>query len=168
MKTLIRLAAAAIVLPALTSCIFKEAVFKSGFAKIDGSLAGAWRIDEGGDDDKDELALCFPLDEDRYVIHYPVGDKHGCYFEARPIKVRDRELLQVRAFGSAEGKAPAADDEAWTIIWIEKKEPLMLSIRACNGDKKKLGPDGTRKFLEDAASDWSEVFGDAAVFKKVK
>lgn len=151
---------------ALSSCIFKEAVFKDGFAKPDGSLSGAWKIDEGNNDDKTETALCFLFEADRYLIHYPAMVKNGCYFEARQLKVRDRDLLQLRAFGTAEGKMPGKDDEVWNLAWIAEKKPGQIALRVINDDTKKLGPEGMRKFLEAPESDWNEVFGEAAVFKK--
>src|SRR5438552_922361 len=55
----------------LAACHFKEPVFTEGFAKVDPLLNGVWATD-GTDSDprKIEFAVCAPLDDGRYLIHY--------------------------------------------------------------------------------------------------
>lgn len=170
MKALRLLIAAALAFGPLTSCIFKEPVFTTGFVRADNSWLGVWATDGEGDPRNVELAVFLPLDESRYVLHYPSNDKDNFYFEARLLRVRDRDVMQLRVLGTMKGGAAKSDDDTCTLLWLEKKSPGVLSVRALKGGEEasKRGAAGTRKLLEDPASDWTSAFGDAMEFKRLK
>lgn len=160
-----------LLLGTLASCVFKEPVFATGFGTTNRDLAGVWATDgEGGDPRKIEFAVFLPLDDSRWALHYPTNEKDGFYFEARPLRVRDRDLLQLRVLGTMKAGPAKPGDSIYTLLWLEAKAPGVLSVRALSGDDEatRRGPDGTRKLLEDPASDWNAAFGEPMEFKKLK
>ena len=155
----------------LSGCLFKEAVFTDGFSKVDPALGGVWAADGENDDPrKTEFAVCAPLDDDRYVLHYPSFGKDSLYYEVRPLQVRSRTLLQLRVLASFGNGLPKADAERFTVLWIEKDAGgKSLRVRALGeGDVKEKGPAAARKLLEDPASDWNKAFGESMTFRRLK
>ena len=165
------LLALAVALPILlTSCLFKDPVFTSGFVKTDDSITGVWVAeDEAGDMEKADLAACFKVDDSKYVLHYPARAKDGIYYATQPLKVRDRDLLQVQALGTLKGRPvkPGQDSEAYTLIWIEKADGGKFVVRPLNGKMEKKGPTEVKRLLEDPGTNWDELFADAKVFKRI-
>ncbi len=153
----------------LASCLFKDPVFTEGFIKTDDSIVGVWVMEEEmADMEKADLAACFKVDDSHYILHYPAQKKDGMYFDAQPLKVRDRELLQVRALGSLKDRpVRAGDKEVFTLIWIEKLAAGKLNVRPLNGKLEKKAPAELRKMIEDPGSDWNELFVEAKVFKRI-
>ena len=160
----------AVVLPLLlASCLFKEPVFTEGFARTDDSITGAWVMEEEMSDmAKADLAACFKVDDSHYVLHYPAREKDGIYYSMQPLKVRDRDLLQVQALGTLKGRpVRPGDNEVYTLIWIEKVAPGKLNVRPLNGKMEKTVPADLRKMLEDPGSNWNELFVEPKVFKRI-
>lgn len=152
---------------AFSACLFQEPIFTEGFAKTNPRLGGTWAM-EGSDGtaEKAETAVCAPLDDGRYILHYPTSEKGGMYYEARPLMVRDRMLMQLRILASFTGGIPKADVERYTLIWIEKDaDGQRLRVRALGGDGVKgKTPAEIRKALETPSADWGRLFGEPAVF----
>jgi hypothetical protein len=169
MKILPRLILLAALACSFTACLFKEPVFTEGFAKADAALGGVWATDgEDGDVRKIEFAVCAPLDDGRYLLHHPTGEKGGLYYEARPLKIRERTLLQLRVLASFSDGLPKADADRYTLVWVEK-DGEKVSVRSLGGDGvKNKGPADIRKELEAPSSDWGKLFGEAAVFHRLK
>lgn len=174
MKILTRFLLLAALACSFTACLFKEAVFTEGFAKVDASLGGVWASDGNGGDEGDprkiEFAVCAPLDDARYVLNYPAGQKDGFYFEARPLVIRERTLLQLRVLASFADGLPNADVERYTLVWIDKEaDGKKLRVRTLGGDGvKEKGPAAIRKALETQSTDWGKLFGEPAVFHRLK
>lgn len=171
MKILLRFLLVVAFASSFTACLFKEAVFKEGFANADPALGGVWATEgDNGDPRKMEFAVCAPLDDGRYLLHHPSGGKDGIYYEARPLKVRERNLLQLRIVATFSEGVPKADADRYTLVWLEKAEgEQSLRIRALGGDGiKDKGPAEVRKLLEDPASDWSKFFGEPTIFRRLK
>ena len=155
----------------LTSCLFKEPVFSEGFSKVDPELGGVW-ASEGKESDprKTEFAVCAPLDEDRYVLHHPSGEKGGIFYEARLLRIRDRSLLQLRLLATFNEGLPQTDTERYTLTWIEK-DPAGATIRV-----RSLGGSGTKDktpaevkgLLSSPTEDWNPLFGEPTVFRRLK
>jgi hypothetical protein len=155
----------------LTACLFKEPIFTEGFAKTDASLGGVWATEgDEGDPRKIEFAVCVPLDDGRYILHHPSGDRSGLYYEARPLRIRDRTLLQLRVLASFADGLPGPDAERYTLVWIEKEaDGSKVMVRSLGGDGvKEKGPAAIRAALEGRDTDWGKFFGDAAVFRHLK
>ena len=171
MKILARLILLAVLAWSFTACLLKEPVFTEGFAKTDAALGGVWAADsDEGDPRKVELAMCAPLDEGRYVLHYPTSEKGGMYFEAKPLLIRDRTVLQLRALATLSDGIAKADTERYTLIWIEKEaDGKKLRIRALSGDAVKgKTPAAIRKELEAQSADWAKLFGEPVMFHRLK
>jgi len=154
-----------------TACLFKEPVFTEGFAKADASLGGVWASEgEEADPRKIEFAVCAPLDDGRYILHHPSGEKGGLYYEARSLVIRERTVLQLRVLASFSDGLPNADAERFTLLWIEKEAGgKNLRVRALGGDGVKgKGPAEIRKALETQSTDWGKLFGEAAAFHRLK
>ena len=169
MKILPRLILLAALACSFTACLFKEPVFTEGFAKADAALGGVWVMEgEGGDAPKSESAVCVPLDDGRYILHYPTNEKNGLYYEARPLQLRERTLLQLRVLASTSDGLPKADEERYTLLWIEK-DGEKVRVRALGHDRvKNKGPADIRQELETLSSDWGKLFGKPAVFHRLK
>jgi hypothetical protein len=153
----------------LTSCFFKEPVFTEGFSKVNEALAGVWVAHgEKGDPRKNEFAVCVPIDTERYLLHYPAGEKGGFYYEARPLEIRGRTLLQLRTLATFSDGLPKADAERYTLLWIDP-DSNGFSVRALGGEGVKgKGPAATRNLIEDSSGDWSKLFGDPMTFRRLK
>jgi hypothetical protein len=171
MKITLRLLLLALLSLSFAACQFKEPVFTDGFAKMDPSLGGVWATEgDAGDPRKMEFAVCAPLDEARYLLHHPSGGNDGIYYEARPVVIREHTLLQLRVLATFTGGLPKPDAERFTLLWIEKEaDGKTLRVRSLSGDgvKGKRAAD-VRKELETPASYWTKLFGDAAVFHRLK
>lgn len=171
MKPLARFVLLSLFACSFTACLFKEPVFTEGFAKTDAALGGVWATDgDEGDVRKIEFAVCAPLDEGRYLLHHPSGEKGGLYYEARPVVIRDRTLLQLRVIASFNDGLPKADAERYTLVWIEKEaDGGKLRVRSLGGDGLKgKSPADVRKDLEKQSADWAKLFGEPAVFHRLK
>ena len=146
-------------------------LFKEGFAKTDARLGGVWAMDgDKGDPRKMEFAVCAPLDDERYILHHPTGEKGGLYYEARPLQIRDRMLMQLRILASFSGGIPKADGERYSLVWIEKDaDGQKLRVRSLGGEGvKDKTPAEIRKALETQSTDWGKLFGEPAVFRLLK
>ena len=171
MKALTRLILVTVLACALTACLFKEAIYEKGFSKIDLGLSGVW-VAEGKDGDprKMEFAVCAALDDDRYVLHHPSGEKGGIYYEARLLKIRDHSLLQLRVLAKFSDGLPKADAARYTLAWIEKDAAgSSIRVRALGGEGvKEKGSAEVKRLLELPTADWNSLFGEAMVFRRLK
>ena len=153
----------------LASCLFQDPVFTEGFVKTHNSITGVWVIEEEMDDmEKAGLAACFKLDDSHYVMHYPAREKDGIYFSVQPLKVRDRDLLQLRALGTLKDRpVRPGDKEVYTLVWLEKAADGKLSVRPLNWELKKKSPADLRRMIEDPGGDWNALFVEPKVFKRI-
>jgi hypothetical protein len=171
MKAISRVLGLGLLAALLSSCLFKEPVFTEGFAKVDPALAGVW-ASEGKNQDprKMEFAVLAPVDDSRFFLHQPAGEKGGLYYEVRQLNLRERIVLQLRVLATFSDGIPNPDDSCYTLLWIEKmaggKE---VRVRVLGGDGvKNKGPVEVRKFLEDPSADWKAAFGDSQVFRRLE
>jgi hypothetical protein len=171
MKILARFILLAAFACSFTACLFKEPVFTEGFTRTDAALGGVWATEpEEGDPRKIEFAVCAPLDDGRYILHHPSGGKDGLYYEAMPLAVRERTLLQLRLLASFSDGLPNAEVARYTLVWIEKEaDGKKIRVRSLGGDGvKDKTPEAIRKALQTQSTDWGKFFGDAAVFHRLK
>lgn len=171
MKTLIRLLFTLVVACSLCACLFKQPVFTEGFVKIEPGFGGVWAAEgANGDLRKMEFAVCAPLDEDRCVLHSPAGAKDGIYYEARMLRVRDHNLLQLRLLASFNDGLPKADADPYTVLWLDGdlKGPA-IRVQALNGKiLEGKGPSDVKQLLESASEDWGRLFGEATIYRRLK
>lgn len=163
-----RLLALVLLVAGLTSCLFKEPVFTSGFSKVDGKLAGVWMCESENHDPRERQYAVVAQVGDALMIHYPVNEKGGCYFEARPLQVRGRTLLQARCVATYDDGLPRADQPVYTVLWVEQTGADALTIRSlANEGPQTASPEAARKALEAKEGDWTSLFGEAVVFTRL-
>ncbi len=154
----------------LGSCLFTDPVFTEGFAKTDDSLTGVWVMEEEmADMTKADLAACFRVDETHHVLHYPAREKNGVYYSMQPLKVRDRDLLQLHVLGTLTDRpVRPGDKEAYTLLWIEKVAAGRINVHPPHGSKIEKTPvSEVRKMLADPRGDWNAIFGEPKAFKRI-
>jgi hypothetical protein len=160
---------AALLCLSLSSCLFKEPLFTSGYAPVDSSLIGVWMTEGDGKDPRErEFAVVAGMGADTLMLHYPVGQKGGNYFEARPLKVRGRDLWQLRLATTFDDGVPDKDTPTYTLIWIEKKGDGQFSVRHLSSEGPHTASAAeARKALESDKSDWEKLFGEALLFTRL-
>src|SRR5580658_2328884 len=91
----------------LAGCDYTVPLVKTPGTEIDKSVLGLWQrpIAEG----KIEQLLVLPLDKNEYLVSYPLDAKEGMFARACLCRTDDKTLVQLKWFGTAEGKLP--DDE---------------------------------------------------------
>ena len=171
MKFLARMLLVAALACAVSGCLFKEPVFSEGFAKADASLGGVWVAEgERGDPRKMEFAVMAPLDDTRFVLHHPAGEKGGMYYEARALTIRGRTVLQLRVLATFSDGIPKRDAERYTLLWIEKEDGVQkFRVHTLGGDGvKNKGPADVKKLLEAPDGDWSTLFSEPTTFRRLE
>ena len=145
----------------LSSCLYREPVFTEEFAKVDDRLTGVWVThDKPGDPRTCQYAVCVPLDEDRYLLHHPARSQDSFYYEARPLKRRDRTLLQLRVLSTFKGGPPDLNSKRFTLLWVQKQGDGGVLVRAADGKGPLAGMTSiqAQEALEDLSSDWEAFF----------
>jgi hypothetical protein len=64
---------------------------------------------------------------------------------------------------------PKADDEVYTLIWIEGDlNGASVKVRALDSNRLKgKSPAEVKGLLEDPSEDWNKLFGDPAVYRRL-
>lgn len=170
MKSLLNLLILLTLSCGLSSCLFTEPVFTSGFAKPDSALAGVWLTeDETGDARGREFAVLAQVGEDAFMLNYPVGSKGGSYFEVRPLKVGTKDLWQVRLAVTFEDGLPKSDTPTYTLLLIEKAGEGKLNIRPLKSEgAHTASAAATLKALEAESPEWDQLFGEAKTFLRLE
>lgn len=170
MKTLARLLAVTLLTFGLSACLFKEAVFTSGFQKNDASLPGVWvSEDDSGDPRAREYAVLVPMSDEACMLHYPSGGRDGSYFEVRSLQVQGRTVWQLRLAATFGDGLPSAESPTYTLAWVDKIGEGKLSIRSLKTEGEHTAdPAAVKKALEDKATDWNKLFGEAKVFLRLR
>ena len=152
-----------------TSCLFKEAIFSTGFVKIDATLAGVWTAEpEDGDPRGREFAVLVPVGQEAFMLHYPVGEKGSSYFEVRPLKVGEKDLWQVRLAAGLDSGIPKFDTPTYTLLWVEKSSPGNLSIRPLSHEGAHTSSAAAaRQALETKGADWDKLFSEPKTFTRL-
>ncbi len=170
MKPILQFLTVTMLALSLSSCLFKDPVFTEGFTKADPALAGVWMSeDETGDPRGREFAVLAPIGADAFMLHYPVGNKGSSYFEARPLKVGDKEVWQVRLAATFEDGVPKTETPIYTLLLVENSGEGKLSIRALNNEgDHTTSAAATRQALDAKSPDWNKLFGEAKMFVRLK
>jgi len=171
MKIILRILATIALAGSLSACLFKQPVYTEGFVKMDPGLGGVWATqDEDGDLRKTGFAVCAPLDEDRSVLHWIEYGKEGVYYEGRMLKVRDHHLLQLRMLATFDEGLAKADDERYTVLWLEGdlKGPAIKVFALDHERMEGKGPAEVKRLLESPSEDWKGLFGEGMIYRRMK
>jgi hypothetical protein len=171
MKPFLRLLAVATLMVGLTSCLFKEPIFTGGFLPTDPDLAGVWMADDENADARNrEFAVISPVGSDAFTLNYPVGNKGGNYFEARPLKVAGKDIWQVQLTVTFEDGVPKKDTPTYTLLQVEKVGTNQLKVRSLKseGDHTASAAATQKALSGDKSPDWDKLFGEAHSFTRLK
>jgi hypothetical protein len=100
MKKLLTLLACAL----LAGCDYTVPLTTAPAMELDKSLLGLW--ENSTEDNKIDQLLVLPLDAKEYLVSFPSGDKDGMFARACLCRAGDKTLVQLKWFGTADGKLP--------------------------------------------------------------
>jgi len=112
----------------LSSCIFKEPVFRQGFTPAPKSWPGVWTTD-GTDPRTGEYALLAPLNDGSYLLTQPANSAGAFYYQCTHLRIRGRHLLQLQVLASFKGGLPKGGVGSWTLVWVTPLLDGRLSVR---------------------------------------
>jgi hypothetical protein len=78
--------------------------------------------------------------------------------------------LQLRSLASFGDGLPKANDDIYTLVWIEGDlSGPSINVRALNGNSVKgKSPADVKGLLENSAEDWNKLFGEAVEYRRLK
>lgn len=148
---------------ALGSCVFEQPVFESGLARP-AHLDGLWQTTDANGDV--QHAALFPLGEQTSLLQYPLAT-NGWWFEARSLRINDRDLLQLRVLAGPGSQPAEKGGNNYTLAWLETLADGTVRMRALDGasiGKAGLTAASLRDVLSDPQGDWDKFFGAASIF----
>jgi hypothetical protein len=162
MKTLlIMLACCGLVL----GCDYTVPLVTTPGIEIDKSVLGLWQTTT--EDGKTEQLLVLPLDKNEFLVSYPANTNEGLFARACLCRTGDKTLVQLKWFGTAEGKLP--DDNRVFQFASYTVTSDKLTVRLLNTDVVDKDVASTRELAKSIAAnkDNTNLFKKAAVFMKV-
>jgi hypothetical protein len=151
-------------------CVYEAPFTADHTIPIDTAVPGLWEAvpEPGTAADPDARMVVLGLSESEYLVHYPTSD-HGIYYRAYPVKVGDREFVQLQAVGTAEG--PVKPDEKKLFHAVSYRmvggqlEVKTLNTKLVSDEAKDA--DALRKaFLEK--QDRDDLFIDPVRFRRME
>ena len=116
-----------------------------------------------------EFVVCAEMG-DRMMLHYPggPGGDGGMYYEARPVVMQGRQLLQLRLMATFKEGLPDPSDKTWTLLWLEPKGRDTIMVRSLGGaEGLNTDPATVRRALEGSAEGWESRFGEPQKFERL-
>ncbi len=161
------LAAFAISLTCLTSCVFDAPFATKAEFPVDEALLGIWQELPSPADRTPNRMLVMKNGANDYVVHYPAG-ADAMIFRAFKVELGGKRYFQIQSIGSAKG--PAKDDERKYNLFLLEHGADSLSIRAINAKLLGNGPMKTEAvkaaFLK--RQDDANLFESPVKFERVK
>jgi hypothetical protein len=149
----------------LVGCDYTVPLVTAPGIEIDKSVLGLWQTPT--EDGKTEQLLVLPLDNNEYLVSYPSDAKDGMFARACLCRTDDKILVQLKWFGTAEGKLP--DDKRVFQFVSYSISDDKLTVRLLNSDVVKKDVASTKELAESIAAnrDKPNLFKKAMVFTKV-
>ena len=134
--------------------------------ELDKSVLGLWQT--SAEDKKTEQLLVLPLDKNEYLVSYPSAAKDGMFARACLCRAGDKTLVQLKWFGTADGKLPD-DNRVFQFLTYAVTDDT-LTVRFLNTDVVNKDVASTEELAKSIAAnkDKTNLFGEATVFTKVK
>lgn len=157
---------AAIVVAVLVGCDYTVSLVKTPKIDIDKAVVGLWERPTGGG--KIERLLILPLDKKEYLVSLPAGTPDVMFGRACLCMVGEREVVQVRWFGTAKGKMP--DDKQVYQYATYSLIDGVLRIRMMNTDLVKKDVDSSDALKKAIMKNYDNpgLFKRELAFLKVK
>jgi hypothetical protein len=150
----------------LAGCDYTVPLVKTPGTEIDKSVLGLWQrpIAEG----KIEQLLVLPLDKNEYLVSYPLDAKEGMFARACLCRTDDKTLVQLKWFGTAEGKLP--DDERVFQFLSYSISGDNLTVHLLNTDVVNKDVASTKELAKSIAANRANpnLFKEGLVFTKVQ
>lgn len=149
----------------LVGCDFTVPLVTTPSIEIDKSVLGLWQIVDT--DKKTEQLLVLPLDKNEYLVSYPANTNDGMFARACLCRTGDKTLVQLKWFGTADGKA--SDDNRVYQFLSYTVAGDKLTIRMLNADAVNKDASSSEELAKSIAAnkDKTNLFGEAGVFTKV-
>jgi hypothetical protein len=150
----------------LASCVLEEPVFESDLARPGMALEGMWEtVNASG---TVQHAALFPLNPQTSLLQYPVAT-NGWWFEAQSLKIKSRDVLQLRILAGPEATPAEPGAKNHTLAWLETQPDGTVQMRALDGqaiEKGNFTAASLREFLANPDNDWNTVFGTPTTFRR--
>ncbi len=149
----------------LIGCEYTVPLVRTPRLEIDKSVLGLWQ--RSTEDGKTEQLLVLPLDKKEYLVSYPSDAKDGMFARACLCRTDNKTLVQLKWFGTAEGKLP--DDNRVYQFLSYSISGDKLTVRLLNSDVVNKDVVSTKELAKSIAAnrDNPNLFKDGMVFTKV-
>ena len=150
----------------LAGCDYTVPLVTTPKIDIDRSVLGLWQRSTG--DGEIEQLLVLPLDKREYLVSYPSGSKDSMFARACLCRAADQTLVQLKWFGTAEGKLPE-DNRVYQFMTYSVSGDRM-TVRLLNSEVVWKDVPSTRELATAIAAnrDNPNLFKEGMVFTKVK
>jgi hypothetical protein len=149
----------------LVGCDYTVPLVTTSEIEIDKSVLGLWQTTT--EDGKTERLLVLPLDKNEYLVSYPSNGEDGMFARACLCRTDNKTLVQLKWFGTAEGKTP--DDNRVFQFASYSISDDKLTIRLLNPDVVSKDVATTKELAKSIAAnrDKPNLFKEGMVFTKV-
>jgi hypothetical protein len=150
----------------LVGCEYTVPLVTTPGMEIDKSVLGLWQ--RTSEDGKTEQLLVLPLDKNEYLVSYPTDPKDGMFARACLCSVAGKTLVQLKWFGTAQGKLP--DDNRVYQFAAYSVTGDKLTVRMLNSDVINKDTVSTAELTKSitANKDKPNLFKEDMAFTKVK
>jgi hypothetical protein len=149
----------------LAGCEYTVPLVTAPRMEIDKSVLGLWQ--RTTEDGKTEQLLVLPLDKNEYLVSYPSDSKEGMFARACLCRTAGLTLVQLKWFGTAEGKLP--DDNRVYQFASYSMTGDKLTVRLLNSDVVNKDVASKKELAKSIAAnkDNPKLFKEGMVFSKV-
>lgn len=150
----------------LVGCDYNVPLVTNPSIAIDKSVLGLWQTTDNG---KTVQLLVLPLDQDEYLVSYPSASTDGMFARACLCQTAGKTLVQLKWFGTADGKQPDPGDKRVFQFLSYSVASNKLTVQMLNTGVVNKDAATTDELAKSIAAnlDKTNLFGDAVVFTKV-
>ena len=150
----------------VAGCDYEVALVEEPKEAIDRGAVGLWKEETA--DGPDRKLLVLPMSENEYLISYPAETRNSMYGRGAHLEVAGIELVQLRWFGTGEGKD--ADTERIYQYGSYSVNGDTLEFRLVNRDTVDKDAATPEELAESIAAqaDNPDLFRKAIVFHRVE
>jgi hypothetical protein len=149
----------------LAACDYTVPLVTAPGIEIDKSLVGLWQ--RPNEDGKSDHLLVLPLDGNEYLVSFPSGTQESLFAKACLCRAGEKTLVQLKWFGTSEGKVPDDSRVYQFVSYAIAGEKL--NVRFLNTDVVPKSAASTDELAKSIAAnkDKTNLFNEVMVFTKV-